>query len=248
MAKQVADDPIADPNWKSLYKAGGWSALITGALFLIEMIVYLASSPPSMADAAGWFMLFQKNRLLGLADIGALEFCGLVLFVPMFLSLYAALKRANESYMAIAAILAFVGIAVNFATSKLFPLLSLSDLYSAATTETLKSQFLAAGQAALDQTSQGGIGGGVEGSTPLAVAGLIISFVMLQSRIFGKGTAYVGILANGIGLVLYIGVAAGLAFIGSLFFGFSFLFSTLWFFLITRRLLQLAQTPTGDAK
>ena len=106
----------------------------------------------------------------------------MVLFVPMFLALYAVLRRANESYMTIAAILAFVGIAVNFATSKLFTLLTLSDLYAAAATEAAKSQFLAMGQGALALGALGGIGGSVEGGIPLAVAGLIISVIMLRSN------------------------------------------------------------------
>jgi hypothetical protein len=229
----------ADSAWKSLYRAGGVGALIVGVLFIIEMIVYIATSAPSLTDAAGWFTLFHTNRLIGLLDFGILELYGLVLFVPLFLALYAALRRANESYMAIATVLAFVGTAANFATSKLFSLLSLSDLYAAATTEVQRSQFLAAGQAALAVSAAGGIGGSVEGGIPLAVAGLIISAVMLHSAIFGKVTAYVGILANGIGLAMYIGAAAGPAMGGSPLFGVFFLLSVLWFILIARRLVQL---------
>jgi len=240
MNDQVTSDQTADPKWKGLYKAGGWSALIIGAFFIIEMFAYIASSAPSLADAPGWLMLFQKNRLLGLLDFGILEFYGLLLFVPMFLALSTALKKASESYTAVAAILAFIGIAVNLATSKLFLLLSLSDLYTAAT-DTLRSQFLAAAQAALAQSAQGGIGGGVEGGIPLAVAGLIISSVMLRSMVFGKGSAYVGILANGIGLVMYIGATASTSFGGSPFFGLFFLLSIIWFFLIARNLLQMSK-------
>lgn len=247
MMNQVTNDQTTDSNRKSLYKVGAWSALIVGALFIIELIVYIAGSAPSLADTAGWLMLFQKNRLLGLVDFGILEFYALVLFVPMFLALYVALKRASESYMAIAAVLAFVGIAVNFATSKLFSLLSLSDLYAAATTDAQRSLFLAAAQAALAQSAQGGIAGGVEGGVPLAVAGLIISAVMLRSNIFGRGTAYVGILANGVGLVMYIRAAAAPAFEGSPFFGLFFVLSVMWFFLIARKLFQLGQAANGDA-
>ena len=240
MNDQATNDRIADPKWKSLYKVGGWCALIIGALFIIEMVTYIASSAPSLADASGWLMLFQKNRMLGLVDFGILEFYGLILFVPMFLALYAALKGAGESSMAVAAVLALTGIGVNLATSKLFVLLSLSDLHAVATTDALRSQFLAVAQAALAQSAQGGIGGGVEGGIPLAVAGLIISAVMLRSRIFGKGAAYVGILANGIGLVMYINAAAAASLGGSSFFGVFFLLSVAWFFLIARNLLKIS--------
>jgi hypothetical protein len=236
---QVTDDQIAVSKWKGLYKAGGMSALVIGMLLIVEMIAYIATSAPSLADAAGWFALFQSNRLVGLLDFGILELYGLVLFVPMFLALYAALRRAGESSMAIAMALAFVGIAANFATSRLFPLLTLSDLYAASATAAQKSQFLAAGQATLALGALGGIGGSVEGGIPMAMAGLIVSVVMLRSNILGKAAGYAGIVANGAGLLMYFNAAIAPAFSGSPFFGVFFLLSVVWFILVARGLFQL---------
>ncbi len=239
---------IKDSNWRGLYKAGGVSALIVAALLIVEMITYIVTAAPSLTDVAGWFALFQNNRFVGLVDFGILELYALVLFVPMFLALYAALKRGSESSMAVAAILAFVGIAANFATSKLFSLLALSDLYAAATTAALKSQFLAAGQAALAVSAQGGIGGSVEGGIPLAIAGLIVSAVILRSQVLGRAAGYAGILANGIGLVMYLRAAAAPAMAGSPFFGAFFLLSVIWYSLIARGLFQRGQTAQGGAE
>jgi hypothetical protein len=238
MNTQITNDQVVDSKWKSLYRAGGAGALIVGTLLLIETIAYIATSAPSLADAAGWFSLFHNNRFVGLVDFGILELYALVLFVPMFLALYVVLRRASESNMAIAAILAFTGIAVNFATSKLFSLLTLSDLYAAAATTAMKSQFLAAGQATLAVGALGGIGGSVEGGIPLAVAGLIISVIMLRSNILGRAVGYLGILANGTGLVMYFNAALAPAVSGSPFFVVFFLFSVIWFILIGRKLLQ----------
>lgn len=229
---------INGQNKDRLYRVGAWSALIIGALFTTELIVYIASSAPSLTDATAWLSLFQENRLLGLIDFGLLEFYALFLFIPMFLALAASLKRDREGPVSIAAILAFTGIAVNLATSKLFVLLTLSDLYAAAMTDVQRSQFLAAAQAALAQSAQGGIGGGVEGGIPLALAGLILSVALLRDARPGKGTAYVGILANGIGLGMYLRAAAVSEPGGSPFFGLFFLLSVAWFFLIARRLFQ----------
>ncbi len=228
-------------NQRSIYAIGGVCALAAGTLFLMEMIVYIATAAPSLADAPGWFTLFQTNRLFGLIDFGILELYGLVLFVPMFLALYTALRRASESYMAIAAILAFVGIAVNFATNKLFSLLTLSDLHAAAITAAQQSQFLAAGQATLALGALGGIGGSVEGGIPMAVAGLIISIVMLRSNILGRGVGYAGILANGVGLLMYVFAAATPTPAGSPFFGAFFLLSVTWFIVMGQRLLQFGR-------
>jgi hypothetical protein len=234
-------------NGRGLYKAGGVSALTIGALLLVEMIVYLATAAPSLTDTAGWFALFQSNRFMGLVDFGVLELLALVLYAPMFLALYTALKQASRSGMAIATVLAFVGIAANFATSKLFTLLALSDLYSAATTAALKSQFLAAGQAVLAVSAQGGIGGSVEGGLPLAVAGLIVSAVMLRSQILGRAAGYAGLLANGLGLAMYSRASMAPAMAGSPFFGAFFLLSVIWYSSIAWGLFQLRQTGQGGA-
>jgi hypothetical protein len=232
------NDRTVDSKWKSLYKAGGTSALIIATLLLIEMVTYIATAAPSLADAAGWFNLFHNNRFIGLVDFGILELYAMVLFVPIFLALYVVLKRASESYMAIAAILAFVGIAVNFATSKLFTLLTLSDLYAAATAEALKTQFLALGQATLAVSALGGMSGSVEGGIPLAVSGLILSVIMLKSNILGKAVGCFGILANGTGLVMYFNAALAPAPTGSPFFIVFFLFTVIWLILVGRKLLQ----------
>jgi len=236
-----------ESSWRSLYIAGGTSALIVGALLIVEMIVYLATSAPRLTDSAGWFTLFQDHRLVGLVDFGILELYALAFLVPLFLALYAALKRAGQSYVAIAAILAFVGIAANFATSKLFTLLALSDLYAAASTAALKSQFLAAGQAALAVSAQGGISGSVEGGIPLAVASLILSVVVLRSHILGRAAGHAGNLANGIALVMYLRAAAAPAMDGSPLFGAFFLLSVIWYSLIGRGLIQLGRTAQGGA-
>ena len=233
------NDELADPKWKSLYKAGGWAALTLGALFIIETTIYIASAAPSLADAGAWLELFQSNRLLGLLNFGFLEFYGLLLFVPVFLALYVALRRTSEGYAAIGATLGFIGVAANFATSKLFALLALSDLYAAAT-GAQRAQFVTMAQAALAQAAQGGIAGAVEGGVPLAVGGLVLSVIMLRSASFGKVTGYVGILANAIGLVMYLWAAAATSFEGSPFFGPFFMLTVIWFFLIGRKLLQLA--------
>lgn len=237
----ITNTKIGNSDWRNIHKAGGISALTVGVLLIIEMTTYIATSAPSLADPAGWFNLFQNNRLVGLVDFGILELISLILFVPMYLALYAALRRANENALSIAAILAFIGIAANFATSKLFTLISLSDLYTVAATAAQKSQFLAAGQAVLAVSAQGGISGSVEGGFPLAVAGVIISAVMLRSNILGRAAGIVGILANGIGLMMYGSAALAPSMAGSPFFVAFFLLSVIWFILIGLRLIQISR-------
>jgi hypothetical protein len=72
------------------------------------------------------------------------------------------------------------------------------------------------------------------------LAGLIISIVMLRSEIFSKATAITGILANGIGLCFFLGLAFALEWYW-LSIPISAPFRVIWYFLIALRLFKLAK-------
>jgi hypothetical protein len=168
-------------------------------LFLIQIIVFILYPPPS--TVIGYFTLFQNNKLVGLLDLDLLSLADYALMGLMFLALYVALRRTSQSWMTIAAALAFVGIAVYFASNTAFNMLSLSDQYAAATTDAQRSMLLAAGQAMLAIYQ----GTAFDVSYVLvSVAPLIMSVVMLRSNVFSKATAYVGILANILGLGIFL--------------------------------------------
>ena len=249
MTNQVTHAETTDSAWKGLYKVGGAAALIVTVLLLIEIIVFTAYPLPS--TVIGYFTLFQSNRLLGLLDLYLLEILTYALFVPMFLAIYVALRRANESYMALATTLAIIGIAVFLATNNPFSMLSLSDQYAAATTDAQRSLFLAAGQAILANTNQRAVEGFNIGLLLVSVAGLIVSAVMLRSNIFSKVTAYVGILANAISLAEYFRLAFVPAAVLLLLIiaTASGLLLLIWYILIARRLFQLGQgVSKGEAQ
>lgn len=249
MTNQVTHAETTDSAWKGLYKVGGAAALIVTVLLPIEIIVFTAYPLPS--TVIGYFTLFQSNRLLGLLDLYLLEILTYALFVPMFLAIYVALRRANESYMALATTLAIIGIAVFLATNNPFSMLSLSDQYAAATTDAQRSLFLAAGQAILANTNQRAVEGFNMGLLLVSVAGLIVSAVMLRSNIFSKVTAYVGILANAISLAEYFRLAFVPAAVLLLLIiaTASGLLLLIWYILIARRLFQLGQgVSKGEAQ
>jgi hypothetical protein len=228
----------ADSRWKGLYKVGGTAALLAGVLFVIEIIGVIATGPPPLT-VIGWFTLLQHNRLRGLFDLFLLDMVVTALFVPLFLALYVALRRASPSLMAIATILGFVGIALYFASNTAFSMLSLSDHYAAATTVAQRAQFLAAGQVALTGLAATQ-GAGLQVAFALnAIAGVIISGVMLRSKIFSKVTAVVGLLGNvlelglpGVSVPFYIEFAI---------VGIGGVLLVIWYILIARRLFMLAQ-------
>jgi len=228
---QINGEETADPRWKGLYKASGAAALTMLVLMVIQIIIFIAWPPPGTVDA--YFTLFQNNWLLGLLSLDLLYIANNVLMILIYLALYAALKRASESSMAIALALGLVGIAAYFASNTAFEMLSLSNQYAAATTEAQSTMFLGAGQAMLE----------IYKGTAFAVyyvlnaaALLIFAAVMLRSNIFSKVTAYIGILA---GVLMIIPSTAGTL---GLYFALASLVPwAIFSVLIARRFFQLGQ-------
>jgi hypothetical protein len=97
----------------------------------------------------GWFSFFQQEPLIGLIDMDLLLIVDYVLLLVVFLSLWVVLRRSNESFMAIALILQIISIATYFSSTVALEMLSLSNQYTAATTDTERFTFLVAGQAML---------------------------------------------------------------------------------------------------
>jgi hypothetical protein len=148
--------------------------------------------PVTMED---WFLLLQRSKTMGLLYLNAFDVFSIAFLGTMFLALYVALRQANQSTMAIAAYIAFIGVAVFVAPRALMTAatLSLSDQYAAATTEARRLELLTGGEAmiaAVRATPQ------TTGFLFLAISGLIISIVILRSKRFSRIVGYVGILAS----------------------------------------------------
>jgi hypothetical protein len=219
-----------DSRWRTLYRVGGAAALTSAVFLPIQVAVFIAWPPPS--TVLGWFRLFQDNRIIGLVDMDLLLVADNVLLVAVLLALYAALRRVSPSVMAIATTLGLLGIALFIASNPAFELLSLSDRYAAAATDAERSGFLAAGQAVLAAWQ----GTSFQVAYLLGSAvGIVIGVVMLQGGSFGKPTAYAAILANAVGLGLYVPA------VGVYIAVFSVLFLEVWYVLVARRLFQLGR-------
>jgi hypothetical protein len=194
----TASTETVDLTWNGLYRAGGAAALVAGVIFRRNLSAELSllgvRAPGSVGD---WFGLLQSNRLLGLTLLNVFDVVDYALVGLMFLALWAALRRAGKSAPAVAAACGLAGVAVYFASNTAFSMLSLSGQYASATTDAQRSLLLAAGQAML-AINEGS--GAYLSLLLLAIAGLLFSIVMLRSGLFGRGTAYVGILASALDL------------------------------------------------
>jgi hypothetical protein len=229
---RATDAATADSSWSRLYRIAGAAALLTALVFIpISMVVYLAWPPPD--TVAGHFALFQTNKLLGLLGMDLIYLViNVLLSIPIFLALYVALRRTNESIMLIAATLCLIGTVALIPSRPAFEMLSLSNQYAAATTDAQRAIFLAAGEAlwALFR--------GTSYQVHLvlgSVALVMISIVMLRGTVFGRTTAYMGILANVLVLGYYV------PGVGTFLLTFSVLFYWIWSILIGWRFRQLGR-------
>jgi hypothetical protein len=203
-------------NLRSLCKIGGVAALLAAILFrrnlaaeyfLLRGMGLFSAGPTVLPVAAiDWFSVLQTNRFLGLTLLNLFDLVNYGLVALIFLGLYAALRQVNKSYMLLAMMLTLVGVAVYFASNQAFAMLSLSDQYAAATSDAQRNILLAAGQALLAiQNTGAAYGPGLYLSFLFVnLGGVIIAVVMLRSTIFGRITAWSGILANVLALGYYV--------------------------------------------
>lgn len=207
----VTSDTTQDFSWRSLCKGGGVAALIAGVIFRRNIAAELGifNLQPAPTTINDWFVFLQHNRFLGLIYLNIFDILNYALVGLMFLALFAVLRQVSKSGMVIALILGIVGITVYFASNTAFSMLSLSNQYASATSEVQKNLLLAAGHAVLSINRFSGPDaypgtGGYISLLLIALAGLIISIVMIRSKTFNRSTGYVGIIANALDLIYCI--------------------------------------------
>jgi hypothetical protein len=233
-----------DSSWRSLYRIGAAAALTAVLTGIAEIVItFLPGGGMSSGTltAIDWFTLFQNNPFLGLRNLGLLNIILTSMEIPVFFALYAAHRRIHKAFGALAMIIAFIGLAVFLATNRAFPMLDLSGQYAAATTEAQQSLLAAAGQTML-AVGKSHTPGTFLGFLLSEVAGIVISIVMLRSKVFSQASAYVGIL--GFSLLLIFEVCS--SFFPALRVSFIFamgggLLSLTWYVLIAIGLFQLSR-------
>ena len=254
-------DPLVDVvQWRQLYKLSGWAALVAALLFrrnlaeeflLLRLSGIIHSGPQAFpATAADCFTLLRAHPLIGLTFLNLFDMVNYALVGLIFLGLCQALFRVNKSAMTLAMALTFVAVAVYLASNQAFALLSLSDQFTVATTDVQRSGLLGAGQALLAiHNSSANYGKGPYVSFLFVnLAGVIIAAVMLRSSVFGKFTAWMGILANFFGLGYYLTLLFAPS-MSAIPLSASAPFLLIWYLLVGRKLLRLASAssnPDGD--
>ena len=229
----------AASDWSGLCWTGGVAALILIVYSLATMVQLVALGGPP-ATAAEAFRLLQNSRTVGLLRLDLPTVLAAPLYYFVFLGLFAALRKTDCANAILSTGLAFVGVTLLLATPTALSMISLSEKYAAATTEATRAQLLAAGEAILATDIWHGTGA-IIGGILVQSGAVLISVVMLHSTVFGKTTPYLGIVMHGLDLA-HIVFGLFLPVSGVVLMSIAGPFYPVWFFLIGRRLLQLATT------
>ncbi len=215
LSKPQAVETI-DRGWRGLYTVGGAAALIAAVLFrrnldaeymLLRSLDVLKGGPNSYPESIiDWFRVVNENRVVGLVLLNFFDLVNYILVGAIFIALFAALKPGSRSSAMIAVVVGLVGVTLYLGSNQALTILSLSERYMAAKNGIEREIIMAAGQAtlAIHQNNNYSDSGIYLSFLFVTVSGLIYSVAMLQTRIFSRGTAITGILANSIGLVYYI--------------------------------------------
>jgi hypothetical protein len=230
----VTDTEIVDPRWKDLYKLAGVAAIVSEIVIVLGVVTYFIwPYAPGRETTETIFLNLQSNTLGALISLDLFLLLGNLFSILLFLALYVSLKQVNESYALVALALGLIGVVLIIPARPLIELYSLSGLYVGATTEAVKSQYLAAGDALLALFD--GIGWFL--NTLLGGLSLLISsLLMLRGNIFSKATAYVGIVSNVAVCAFFIPV------VGVFLLFLSLLGYVIWYFQLASRLFQLGRS------
>lgn len=244
-----------DPTYRGLYRLGAAAAWIAALLFrrnldaewwLFRSMGVVHTGPEAAPTAiADWFALLRTDRLLGLTLLNLFDLVNYALVGLIFLALVLAIKGDDRSGTLLAGLLCLAGVGLALASNQAIVMLSLSGQYVVVADPTQRLALLAAGQAVLAIHNRNTFAGGLHPSYLfVSLAGLILAALMLKSPIFGKSTAWAGVLANAIGLGYYplLALTPGLVYVP---LSISAVFLLAWYLLAGHRLWTLGAASAG---
>ena len=188
--------------------------------------------------------IFLKNSFFGLLHFDLLGMISYLFFIPLILSLYIVLKQKYESIILIATVIFFVGVAVFYSSNTSFSMLSLSKQYLIAQTEAEKMMILSAFQSMVTLFK---VNAFMISYILVSLSWLIISFIMLISKLFSRNLSCYGIIAGATGIIAEIceNTSKSLLIAAIAFYFAAIVFLFLWVILTGKQLLSFS-TNIGE--
>ncbi len=238
---QIPDTGIAHERWKELYIIGGICGIIISILVVLTVVVYfILPFKMGLTSAVDIFSAIQNNKFQGLMSLDFTMVISTFVIIPFFLAIYFSTKQANESYALIALTFGLISCILAFFMRPVLEMFYLNDLYTKATTDIARNQYLIAAE------TLGALNYGtcwVLYMITFSIELLISSLLMLRIKAFSKATAWLGIVLT-LGVFSVFGVIfPEIAKISTILNLMSTLIWTIWNVLVARILFRLAFHP-----
>lgn len=240
-----ADGITVDPDGKWIYRVGGLSGIVLGIGYFLTipvMILYAGGFPPPGTEAR---LSFFAEHAAGWWAATALMIFTDLLYLPVFLALYQALKGIHKYMMLLAFACAGLFVALDLAVTwtAYSSLITMGSSYAAATSDAQRAIIVAAAgyPSAITDSPLLGIYANLFPALGLLFAGLV-----MRKGIFNKALAYLGVVA---------GVSGILAGVGPIFVGaldiaqyINASLAMIWFLVVGWKLYRLGRQPMIKAE
>ncbi len=233
MPDEMIEVTAPAPRYLTLYRLGGFAGILSAVFIVLAIAAFFIwpyTGNTTSIDAI--FSILHTDRLGGLIALDVSMLLIAPITAVLFLGLYAALRREDESIALIALVLALLAVGLVIVCRPLVELVTLSDQYAAATDAAEQVRLLAAGEVL--RTQLDGTAWAMQ-TAFFMIAGLLNSSLMLRATFFGKSTAVLGIVISAIGLGFFLPT------IGLFFLFLNTIGSVPWCLLVARDLLKIAR-------
>ncbi|MEQ1585837.1 MAG: hypothetical protein ABL895_08170 [Cyclobacteriaceae bacterium] len=189
---------------KSIYLLGAVTALIALGGIMLDVVIgtitggNLSALPQTAIER---FEQLHTSPMFGLYNLDLLNIINQIIVLPSYFALYSAHRANGKAYAELAFIIFLAGTIIFVATNTALPMLELSNKYFIAS-EGQKTLLAAAGEAMLARGAHGSLGVFIGFMLP-TLASVMMSVVMLNGKVFGKITSWLGIIGNSL-LLVYI--------------------------------------------
>lgn len=185
-----------DVSWKGVYRIGGIALVAAGILVLIGTTFgYYLGTPPGNNEA--YLQALANHPALARLTYWSWVFIDILLIIGM-LGLYLALKGINKNAMLVAAGLVGLFLILDLGITEFnsLTLITLTQSYAAATSDAQRLAYQAAENWGLATIPIASFFSWMGPST-----GFLIVAIVMQKSGFGKFTANLGMISNGLGIL-----------------------------------------------
>lgn len=182
-----------------LYRIGAICSMLQLTLIVTYMIVTFTIGP-RVISAEGFFMAQQANFWTSLLRVDLMMMLLVGLYLGNFPALLANLYKNSPVLTLYASGFTLIAVILSFASESTFALIHVGEKYLQASSESERSQLLAAGESILSSGWWNSTGSYVTGIL-LQTGGIMISVAMFRSGDFHKSTAIAGIIGNSFDLI-----------------------------------------------